>query len=358
MDKIIDMITESKLYKEDITNVINLNLPWELLKNKSILLSGATGLIGSFFIDVIMTLNQIKKLQCNIYAIGRNKERALKRFSQYSYTNFFHFIQHDINDNIDNINLNKVDYVIHLASNTHPIAYSEFPIETIKTNIIGTMNMLDFAYKHNAIRCLFASSNEIYGENKRDIEEFDESYCGYIDCNTLRAGYTESKRCGEALCQAYIKQKGMDITIARFTRSYGPTLLESDTKALSQFLKNALNKEDIILKSKGEQYYSFTYVADAVSGLLTILLCGKNGEAYNISNKASNITLKELAYLIANLSKVSVKFDLPSQSEILGFSKATKAILNNSKLLEIGWIPQYDIKKGISRTLNILQKNE
>ena len=128
--------------------------------------------------------------------------------------------------------------------------------------------MLEFAYSHHALRCVFASSNEIYGENRGDIEKFPESYCGYINCNTLRAGYPESKRCGEALCQAYIQQKGLDIVIPRLTRSYGPTLLKSDTKALSQFLRKALLGEDIVLKSAGTQYYSYLYVADSVSGLL------------------------------------------------------------------------------------------
>ena len=120
----------------------------------------------------------------------------------------------------------------------------------------------------------------IYGENRGDTELFDESYCGYIDCNTLRAGYPESKRCGEALCQAYKKQKGVDVVVARLTRSFGPTLQLTDTKALTQFLKNGLNKENIVLKSAGTQYYSYTYAADAVTGLLTVLLQGESGAAY------------------------------------------------------------------------------
>ena len=134
--------------------------------------------------------------------------------------------------------------------------------------------MLEFAYAHHVVRCAFTSSNEIYGENRGDVEKFGEEYCGYIDCNTMRAGYPESKRCGEALCQAYIKQKGMDIVIPRLTRSYGPTMLMSDTKAISQFIRKAIAGEDIVLKSEGTQYYSYTYMADAVCGLLYVLLLG------------------------------------------------------------------------------------
>ena len=101
--------------------------------------------------------------------------------------------------------------------------------------------MLDFAATHNTKRFLLASSNEIYGENRGDVEFFDETYCGFIDCNTLRAGYPESKRCSEAMCQAYAQQKGIDVVIARLTRCYGATLLKSDSKALSQFIGKAIS---------------------------------------------------------------------------------------------------------------------
>lgn len=236
------------------------------------------------------------------------------------------------------------------------VAYATDPIGTISTNIIVTQNMLDFAVQHNAIRCAFVSSNEIYGENRGDIEKFDESYCGYIDCNTMRAGYPESKRCGEALCQAYIRQRGLDIVIPRLTRSYGPTMLLTDTKALSQFLRNGLAGEDIVLKSAGTQYYSYTYVADAVSGLLTVLLKGTCGEAYNIADDASDIMLKDLAAIIAEYVGKKVVFEIPNATESAGYSKATKARLENAKLCKLGWAAKYSIQDGISRTIDILKR--
>lgn len=215
--------------------------------------------------------------------------------------------------------------------------------------------MLEFAEKHNAIRCVFTSSNEIYGENRGDAELFDEHYCGYIDSNTMRAGYPESKRCSEALCQAYIKQKNMDIVIPRPTRSYGPTMLMSDTKAISQFIKNGISGEDIVLKSAGTQYYSYTYVADAVTGILIALLKGECGEAYNISDVKFDIMLKDLAAIIARIAGKQVVFEIPDEVEKAGYSKATKARLDGSKLHGLGWKAKYDIKSGMERTIRILK---
>ena len=345
---------ENKIYQQSVEQVANLQLPWNKFKNKSILITGASGLIGSFLIDVLMYKNSIEKLECKIYAVGRNMERAKKCFSQYWGEHTFSFISHDINSPMLGFGEEDVAYIFHMASNTHPVAYATDPITTITSNIIGTKNLLDFAIEHRTERFAFASSNEIYGENRGDVELFDEHYCGYIDCNTLRAGYPESKRCGEALCQAYYKQAGINIVIPRFTRTYGPTMMESDTKAISQFIKKALAGEDIVLKSPGTQLYSYTYVADAVAGALIVLLCGKTGEAYNIADTKSDIMLKDLAEIIANIVGRQVVFEIPDEIEKEGYSTATKARLSGDKIKKIGWKAQYDIYSGVTETLKIL----
>lgn len=345
----------SKLYLEDIDLIAGATLPWDKLHDKSVLLSGATGLLGSFLVDVLLQKNE-EGLNCTIYALGRSQQKAEKRFAKWQGTPKLVFLPYDINRPIIRDDIATVDYILHLASNTHPMQYSTDPIGTISTNIVGLQNMLEFASSHNTTRFAFASSNEIYGENRGDVEFFDESYCGYIDSNTLRAGYPESKRCGEALCQAYRAQKGLDIVIPRFTRSYGPTMQLSDSKAISQFIRKGINMEDIVLKSKGTQNYSYTYMADAIYGLLTILLNGKNGEAYNIADEGSNITLKDLAHSVADYVGTHVVFDIPDAVESAGYSKATKALMNGSKLKALGWSPNYAIKTGIQRTIDILKK--
>ena len=346
---------KSPLYRDDLEYLAGLNLPWNKLENRCILITGASGLIGRLLVDVLMYRNENFGMNCTVFAIGRNTDKAKKMFADIWDNELFKFSSHDINKPLE-LEIGKVEYVVHMASNTHPIAYSTDPIGTVSANVIGTNNLLEFAVEHNTIRFLFASSNEIYGENRGDKEFFNEHYCGYIDCNTMRASYPESKRCGEALCQAYKKQKGLDVVIPRLTRTYGPTMLVTDTKAVSQFIRKAIAGENIVLKSAGTQYYSYTYVADAVSGLLTVLLKGESGEAYNIADEKSDIMLKDLAAILAQIAGKEVVFELPDEIEKAGYSTATKARLDGSKLKALGWKAKYDIKSGRETNIEILKE--
>ena len=347
------MFCDSELYKEDIDTVASGNIDWEKLKNKNILITGATGLIGTFLIDVLMYRN-MKYGDCiTVYAVGRNKGKAMTRFKSYFVSQYFVFIQIDI-QNIFNLSTN-IDYIIHGASNTHPIAYSTEPVNTILLSVMGTKSVLDAASAHNVKRTLFLSTVEVYGENRGDVEAFKEDYCGYMDCNTLRAGYPEGKRTAEALCQAYIKEKNVDVVIARCCRVYGPTMGDDDSKAIAQFIRTAANGNNIILKSKGEQQYSYCYVADICSALLFLLLNGKNGEAYNVSDANCNLTLLQIANVLSEYTAKEIIFDVPSSVESAGYSKATKALLDNTKLRELGWEAHYPIKDGIVRTVKILR---
>ncbi len=353
-------LQECKKYNKDVAEVGELRLNWEKLKGKSIAISGGTGMIGSFLIDVLMYRNERFNQNTDIYVFGRNKEKAKERFGNYDKSIYFNFIEQDINEPIkcvcDGMEIGRVDYVIHAASNTHPVAYASDPIGTISANVIGTNNLLDWATKVKCERFVFLSTVEIYGENKGDIDKFTEDYLGYIDCNTVRAGYPESKRTGEALCQAYAKQKNLDVVIPRLSRVYGPTMLETDTKALSQFIKKSVSRENIVLKSEGTQEFSYSYVGDAVFAILKILVEGKSLEAYNVASAKSDIMLKDLAKILADYAGTEVVFELPDEVEKAGYSKATKATLDISKLKALDWKSKYDIERGLHHTVDILRE--
>lgn len=348
-------LLQSDEYMKLLHDISLTEIDWSQLQNRVLMISGATGMIGSFLVDLIMYKNKSDNLCCTLIALGRNVEKARQRFTEYFDSKYFKFCTCDIDLPLNGIN-EQVDYVLHAASNTHPLAYSTDPIGTVTANIIGTRNMLEYTAVHGVKRFVFASSVEVYGENRGDVNAFDEDYCGYINCNTLRAGYPESKRAGEALCQAYIAQKNMDVVIPRLARTYGPTMLMSDSKAISQFIKKGLAKEDIVLKSKGNQLYSYTFVADAAMGILYCMLYGKCGMSYNVVGNGSDITLRELAQLIAEYAGKEVVFDLPSEEERKGYSTATKAIMNGDRIASLNWKASFTIKTGIPETMRILSE--
>ncbi len=349
-------IRRSLLYQQQLESYTDNIVDWNQLKNKTILITGATGMLGVFLIDLLMYRNKEFQDGIRIIAISRDEHKAKERLDIHWDKPEFFYLKHNIDQPITpDICPAKVDYIIHGASNTHPVLYATDPIGTIEANVTGTMNLLELASAQTSCRVVFLSSVEIYGENRGDTEEFEENYCGYIDCNTLRACYTEGKRLGEALCQAYISTKKADAVIPRLCRVYGPTMLLTDTKAISQLIQRAVAGEDIILKSDGMQLYSYIYVADAVSAILTIMLKGKTGEAYNVAGRNSNWTLRELAEYLASLNGKKVTYAFPDEKESRGYSAATKALMNADKLKAIGWDSRYAMRDGIKLTYEILR---
>lgn len=335
------------LYQEDILNILSV-VNIDKLRGKKILITGATGMVGVMLIDTLMTLGDV-----SIIAVGRNRKKAIVRLGEYFNNPNFTFLEHDVTNPFDTEL--KVDYIIPAASNTHPLAYSQYPVETIMINIKGCEHALNLAERCGAT-VVYTSTNEIYGNALAD-EVFTEDYNGRLNLSNSRSCYNESKRVSEAMCQSYLSEKGVNVKIARLCRIFGPTMLESDSKASSQFIKKALANEDIVLKSDGRQYFSYTYVADAVAGLLHVMLNGETGLAYNISSKKTDTTLKNFAHLCAEVCGKKVIFDLPSETEKKGFSIATTAILDNTRLLVSGFNPIYDLKDAIARTIRIVKES-
>lgn len=348
------MFLNHVMYKNDLLSILDTEFPWEKLYGKTILISGATGLIGTMLVDVFMMCNQRLDANITVIALSRSGNKIKERFQNYLDNQYFLFIAGDVNYPL--FIEKNVDYLFHCASNTHPYAYSTDPIGTIMTSVLGTNNLLQMAKEKKIKRTVFFSTVEIYGENVDGLERFQENDLGYIDCNTMRAGYPEGKRTGEALCQSYINQYGMDIVIPRICRVFGPTMQESDTKALAQFIKKAVKHENIVLKSNGLQYYSYCYVADVVLALMYIFFYGNTGVAYNVADNSFDVRLKELADILADISGTQVIFDIPDKIESKGYSKATHALLDAERLRSLGWKPNNTLYESLKKTVIILKE--
>ena len=331
-------------YQDDINYVLSTK-GIEALRGKRVLITGATGLIGVHLIDVLMRLGDVK-----VIAIGRNKEKARERLGEYFEHPDFSFREQDVlNPFPEGL---KADIIVPLASNTHPLAYSRYPVETVLINVKGAEHALSLARRSGAV-VLYPSTVEVYGGSDGK-ESFSETDTGKLTLATSRACYTESKRVSEALCQSYLAEYGVESKIVRLPRVFGPTMLGSDTKASSQFIIKSLLREDVVLKSKGDQFFSFCYVSDAVAAMLYILLHGKAGESYNVSSPACDILLKDFASLCAGFNGKQVVFDLPSEVESKGYSIADRAVMDNYKLTALGFSLMYGAKEGIERTMTIL----
>ncbi|MBQ9744180.1 MAG: NAD-dependent epimerase/dehydratase family protein [Clostridia bacterium] len=325
---------------------------FESLKGQKIAITGAAGLIGSYIIDLIIVANEELGTGIEVLAIDRNRELLNSRFPE-KYTCVRHYA---IDVNEAELPKERVDYVIHAASNTSPIDYATKPIDTMKTNFIGTDRMINFCMENGAKRFVFCSSVEAYGVNNGDVDEFCEDYSGYVNCNTVRAGYPSAKRASEALCNAYCSQLGLDFVTARIGRIYGPTVIEGDTKAPTQFINNAVNGEDIVMKSNGMQEFSYGYVGDCATAMLLIMKKGVCGEAYNIADPNSRVLLRDFAESSASAGNAKVVFCAPTETEAKGYSKVTKAVMNTDKLVSLGWSAKYNVKAGVERTVKYLKE--
>ena len=323
-------MAEMSSYLKDIQIVCQHELPWKKLSGSKILVVGATGLIGSCLVDILMSN---PRCDYDVYAAGRNQERALKRFATYAEDPAFHFFQYDVT-----VPLRSdvcFDYIIDAASNASPIFFAKNPVEVMKANVSGVANLMDYGLRHGMKRFLYVSTGEVYGECQK--ERKDENSYGFIDILNPRSCYPSSKRATETLAMCYAAEYGADVVVGRPCHTYGPFFTESDNRAYAQFIRNVLAGEDIVLKSTGLQYRSWCYVVDCALALLYILMKGESGQAYNVADNTSNITIKALAEIIAEIGGVHVASKKPSEEELRGFSTIQRAVFDTTKLESLGW---------------------
>ena len=332
-------------YHDDINLIFHERLPWEKLSGTNILVTGATGLIGSTLVNALMS-NPC--LDYSVYASGRNMERGQKRFEKYLSLDSFRFIRYDVMMPLQSDV--QFDYIIHAASNASPNAFSMSPVEIVKANISGVSNLIEYGMGHGMKRFLYVSSGEVYGEG--DGRVMTEEYSGYVDCLNPRSCYPSSKRTAETLCVSYASEYGADVVIARPCHVYGPNFTESDNRVYAQFIRNILHEEDIVLKSKGEQVRSWCYVVDCVSALLYVLLKGASGEAYNIADPNSVLTIRQLAEMLAEIGSRKVIMDIPSDIEKSVFNPVSKSVFSVDKLERLGWKVSGNMYEKMSKTVS------
>lgn len=337
----------SETYINEISNETSKDI-YRGFKDKNFLITGGTGLILSYLTDILLASSQYTG---KIILAVRNIESAKQRFSKYVDDPRLTIIQVPLSK-IDEVQFTEnFDYVISGASITSPTGYAKYPVDVIMDNITGLQKLLEVA-KVKGSRAILFSSSEVYGINQDD--PLSEKSPSIFLVNEQRSCYNLAKAVCENLCYAYLGQYGVHFQILRLSRIFGPTMKIDDSKALSQFLKNALNNQDIVLRSKGDQVFNYQYVADTVKAVAYVLLRGKVDEVYNCTGNES-ISLKDLAGLIAGANGRNVTTNLGDDLDGKGYSKTNKSVLDVQKLYSLGFANDYSIKGGIINTLKVLK---
>ncbi|MSU07564.1 NAD-dependent epimerase/dehydratase family protein [Veillonellaceae bacterium WCA-693-APC-5D-A] len=341
----------SKTYINDLDVALNHTLDVEKLCNAKFLITGATGTIGSFLTDMLIRYNRKISGSICIFVAGRDVNKIK---NEYAGFNEVIPVYYDLKENIK-FNF-PVDYIIHAAGNAHPSAFISDSVGTIVGNIVSTYNLLQYAQKYSVKRFLYVSSGEVYGQGDLKLSSFEEDYLGYLDIQSMRSCYPSSKRATENLCCSYMEQYGVESVVVRPSHTYGPYITNSDNRAHAQFFKNVISGEDIILKSYGKQIRSYNYIGDCASALFSVLTKGNSGEAYNLANPDSVVTIADLAKVIGNAGEKSVHFLLSDEIPNKNTSPIVKQVLSTRKIESMGWKPAFSLEDGIRHTLNILKE--
>lgn len=329
--------------KEDLQTIVNYNLPYKKLKGNTVLVTGATGLIGTLLVRALLAIGDIK-----VIAFVRNVEKAKNIYKDYlGNALYFH-----VADIVNEIEINEpVNYIFHCASVTTSKMMVEQPVETLITSIEGTMNILEFARKQNCKSVVYISSMEVYGAFEQS-KEVDEKELGYIDNLQIRSNYPESKRLCENMCVAYHAEYDVPVKIARLAQTFGAGILPGENRVFAQFARSAINDEDIILHTKGLSEGNYCYTRDCITGLLTILLNGENSEVYNVSNPETHITIAEMAKMVCEkfTNGKNVILDIPKDNTF-GYAADTKMKLSSTKLQSLGWKPEVGLEEAYRRLI-------
>ena len=354
-------IFQNSVVNEDMRNIYSRDISCEELYGSSFLVTGATGMLASYLIYYLIWLNEVHDAGIRIIALARSKQKLEKKFGTYLDRDYFEAVIADVCD-IPEIN-EPVDYIVHAASLASPQYYTKIPVEVASANVLGTYNMLDLAVKKRVKSFLYFSSGDVYGLMPENTGIFSENQMGTMNTMDIHSCYGESKRMGETFCKCFADEHDVNACAVRIGHTYAPTMdIENDPRVFASFMKCAVNKQDIVMLSDGSAKRPFCYVTDAIAAFLILLLRGKKGEAYNMTNTDAFISVAELADIIANLEPdahlIVVKKEREKKDSYLENRLNHENCPGNGKLKALGWECQYDIENGFKQVLKYFREGE
>lgn len=340
-----------EIINQELNDVLsNTLIQWEKFYGKNVLITGATGLLGSLIVQTLCLNNERNSANTKIYACCRNIEKAKKILP--SKSNII-FVDGDIRNPI--IIKDKIDYIVHAASITSSKTMVSDPVGTIEVAVNGTQNILELAKKNNVAGMIYLSSMEVYGITFEEQNPITEDKLGYIDLSDIRSCYSEGKRMCELLCNCYSKQYDVRVNIARLAQTFGPGVNISDNRMPVQFAKSVIKNENIILHTEGKSVLNFCYVFDAIKAIFLILLSDKKGEIYNVCNDKETRSVLEIAAMVSKIrNHVDVKFDIPDTNQY-GYAPNVVSRLCSDKLRDLGWNPTIDLKEAYLKLIDYIE---
>lgn len=343
----MEYIVKNKITEQDLLNICNSEyVDWSSFKDKTVFVTGATGVIGSFIIRSLILAAEKYDFNLKIIALVRNAAKAKSFFTEEISRKKIEIIVQDVKEKI---NCDEtVDFIIHCANNTDSKSFVNSPIDTVMNSVDGTKNILDFALSKKVKSLVYLSSMEIYGAISFDKEKVSENDYGFIDLLNPRSSYPQGKRTAETLCVAYFKEKQVPVKIVRLAQTFGSNIDYNESRVFAQFARSIVEKQDIILHTEGKTTRSYCYITDAVVGILAILLSGQSGEAYNLANEESTKSIKDVALMLCERHKdSSLKFEFSSAN----YPPESNWRLDTAKIKSLGWLPAVSLDEMFERLI-------